>query len=398
MKIVYALGEFPVCFDKSIMLCGPTPRSSSVKSWRPEALKILEILGYDGVVFVPEMVSLDKYGDNTSAIFYDWDRQIKWEYEAMKRSDCVLFWIPRDLKTMPAFTTNDEWGYLKKSGKVVFGAPEDAPKTKYQKYYANLFNVPTSTTLVETIKNAMEMVKNGAMRHDGECKVPLMIWNLNSFQSWYLMQKSNDNKLKDAELLWNFKVGPNKDIIFAYVLWVNIWIEDEKRNKSNEFVFFRTDISSVVLYKKAENFRNTEIVLVKEFRSPVRNGSGMVIENPGGSSFGSILKASEVAAEEVFEETGLRIEPSRFKFHCSKQIAATLSSHVCSLYSVELTNEEMQEVKKAVKEYKIFGNLEDSERTYLLTTTVDELLRRNYVLVDWSMLGMILKVIGEQND
>ena len=39
---------------KSIFLAGPTPRDGNVISWRIEACKILEKLGFDGIVYVPE--------------------------------------------------------------------------------------------------------------------------------------------------------------------------------------------------------------------------------------------------------------------------------------------------------------------------------------------------------
>jgi hypothetical protein len=52
--VVYALEEPPAIFAKSIFLAGPTPRRPEVASWRPDALRILQEAGYDGVVFVPE--------------------------------------------------------------------------------------------------------------------------------------------------------------------------------------------------------------------------------------------------------------------------------------------------------------------------------------------------------
>ena len=39
---------------KSIFLAGPTPREEKVASWRVDAVKKLEELGFDGVVFVSE--------------------------------------------------------------------------------------------------------------------------------------------------------------------------------------------------------------------------------------------------------------------------------------------------------------------------------------------------------
>ena len=39
---------------KSIFLAGPTPRNNSAISWRTNACKPLKLLGFDGVVYVPE--------------------------------------------------------------------------------------------------------------------------------------------------------------------------------------------------------------------------------------------------------------------------------------------------------------------------------------------------------
>ena len=38
----------------SIFLAGPTPRSNDIKSWREEAIKILEQLEFEGIVYIPE--------------------------------------------------------------------------------------------------------------------------------------------------------------------------------------------------------------------------------------------------------------------------------------------------------------------------------------------------------
>src|SRR3989344_6570979 len=99
MNVIYYYDKPPKSFSKSIFLAGPTPRTSDVQSWRPEALKILEEKGYDGVVFVPEK----KPGnDNTK---YSPSLASPWEHKMLDMSDIVLFWVPRDLETLPGFTT-----------------------------------------------------------------------------------------------------------------------------------------------------------------------------------------------------------------------------------------------------------------------------------------------------
>lgn len=111
--------------DKSIFLAGPTPRSIMVKTWRKKAVRILKKMDFDGLVYVPE-----KEDDDHT---YDYDDQVWWEREALHNATVIVFWIPRDTKDLPAFTTNVEFGYwlAKNSDKVLYGRPDNAEKIKY---------------------------------------------------------------------------------------------------------------------------------------------------------------------------------------------------------------------------------------------------------------------------
>lgn len=147
MKVTYALQPL----SKSIFLAGPTPRSADVSSWRPEALTLLrDKLRFEGVVFVPE--SPDGRPHN------EYDHQLSWEWEALNQATIVVFWIPRDLATMPAFTTNVEFGFLVTSGKVVVGAPPDAQKMAYVRAMADRYNVPMFESLEETLAAAVARI------------------------------------------------------------------------------------------------------------------------------------------------------------------------------------------------------------------------------------------------
>lgn len=122
MKINYS-DEIVIKGEKSIFLAGPTPRGKDTLSWRKEACSILKETGFNGVVYVPEYSSWkpkESYVD-----------QAMWEREALTEATIIVFWIPRHLPDMPAFTTNVEFGYWLHSGKVLYGRPDDAEKIKY---------------------------------------------------------------------------------------------------------------------------------------------------------------------------------------------------------------------------------------------------------------------------
>lgn len=122
MQINYSNQEV-IKGKKSIFLAGPTPRDGSIASWRVEACKKLEKLGFDGVVYVPEYSSWSPKAD--------YIEQAMWEREALTEATVILFWIPRSFPDMPALTTNVEFGYWLHTNKVIYGRPNEAPKNKY---------------------------------------------------------------------------------------------------------------------------------------------------------------------------------------------------------------------------------------------------------------------------
>ena len=103
MNINYAQTKLNINTKGSIFLAGPSPRDKDTLSWRPIAINMLEDLGFEGNVFIPEM----EYGWESS---FGYTAQIEWEEKALNKADVIMFWVPRELKKMPAFTTNIEWG------------------------------------------------------------------------------------------------------------------------------------------------------------------------------------------------------------------------------------------------------------------------------------------------
>jgi 8-oxo-dGTP pyrophosphatase MutT (NUDIX family) len=96
-----------------------------------------------------------------------------------------------------------------------------------------------------------------------------------------------------------------------------------------------------------------------------------------------------VAADEAREEVGIELDASRFQEHEVRQLVATMSSHKAHLFSAEITDEELDQLR--AQGGVAYGVIEETELTYVEITTLGE-IRRN-PNVDWSMLGMILQVL-----
>lgn len=382
MNIVYSREPFPKSFSRSIFLAGPTPRTANVPSWRPAALATLQSLGFDGTVFVPE--------DSQLSPRFDYLNQIDWEEQGLNLADAIVFWVPRELETMPAFTTNIEWGTWFDSGKAVLGAPENAPKMGYLNYYANKLNIPRSKTLEGTLSAAIELIGPKQIREGAERKVPARLFQRAPFQQWYQAQKLAGNRLDDVKLWWQFG-NRHSGQPFCWVMQPKIFVTSEDRYKSGEIIISRPDIAAVLAYHRGPTVKECSVVLVREFRSNATTHDGMVHELPGGSSANE-GDLCQVAANELREETNMSFDSSRFNQHPARQCMATMLTHQAALFSIQLTADELTQFKRI--EGQCFGEA-DYERTYVEVRTVDDILSSNDV--DWAHVGMIVSVLTSSN-
>lgn len=145
MKIVYA-GQTTNFDSPGIFLAGPSPRSIEHPNWRPQAIQILKSLQFEGEVYIPltsESGWIDSY-----------EEQIEWELKHLQSATVIVFWIPRDLRQLPGFTTNVEYGMFLKHN-IVLGYPTDAVRMEYLDYLAKKNKVPIFHTLRETLQRAV---------------------------------------------------------------------------------------------------------------------------------------------------------------------------------------------------------------------------------------------------
>lgn len=410
MNVVWALNEPPESYTKSIFLAGPSPRQQDQSNWRADALSILDRMGYDGVVYVP----LPESGIWTR----DYESQVTWEVKNLNRADQIVFWVPRS-ESLPGLTTNVEYGRYFDSGRAVLGFPDTATSMRYLAHIGQISGVPQYGSLEETLAEAVRRCGSGSLRSGGERDIPLNIWNLQHFQSWYWAQTSAGNRLDAAEVLFTFRVGPQKGFVFAFILHVNVHIASEGRNKINEFIFARPDIATVVGYQKpsvshndfrsfAEDtvYRNSaarlldfEIAIIREFRSPARTTDGFIREVPGGSSWKPGTDPFVTMTHELEEETGLgessgfTLDPARLRRVGSRQLCGTLSVHQAHVFAVELTEKEMAFLRSQQDDNVVHGVEADTERTYVEVHRLGDLLASNSNLLDWSVLGQILTAL-----
>ncbi|MCX4682611.1 nucleoside 2-deoxyribosyltransferase domain-containing protein [Streptomyces sp. NBC_01433] len=161
VKLVMAREPLPA--GPSVFLAGPTPdKSAPVPSWRPEAARLL---GEQWTGQTPLTVLSPESRNGERADRYE--TQVDWETDARAAATAILFWIPRDLRTLPGMTTNVEFGLDVSTGRAVLGCPPDCPdpqRNRYLIYVARRNSVPVCTTLTDTAAAALAVVAAAAPR------------------------------------------------------------------------------------------------------------------------------------------------------------------------------------------------------------------------------------------
>jgi hypothetical protein len=146
----------PLPEGASVFLAGPTPRSQDVPSWRPDAVGELSAQWRGPgrlAVLIPEPPS--------GRHWLYFDDQAEWETIAREAATAILFWIPRDLRTLPGFTTNVEFGLDVTTGRAVLGCPPDCPNPERNRYLIWLgrrHGIPVTQTLPATVAAALALI------------------------------------------------------------------------------------------------------------------------------------------------------------------------------------------------------------------------------------------------
>lgn len=149
MQIVYAHERARGSLARSIFLAGPSPRSAADHDWRKEAIRQLYRFDFTGTVFVP-LPSDGVYHET-----YDHRAQVFWELEYLEKAAVRAFWVPRNLKHLPGYTTNVEFGRFSRLSPCVLGYPPEAPGMRYLAIIAEIDRVAVYRTLEDTLRAAI---------------------------------------------------------------------------------------------------------------------------------------------------------------------------------------------------------------------------------------------------
>jgi len=156
VNVVWAREPIPA-EGPSVFLAGPTPRAGrEVPSWRPAAIEELAAQ-WAGTETLTVLTPESRGGVRAA----HYDDQVDWETDARAAAGAIMFWIPRDLVTLPGFTTNVEFGLDVGTGRAVLGCPPDCPnpeRNNYLIYVARRHDVPVRTTLAGTVTAALAVL------------------------------------------------------------------------------------------------------------------------------------------------------------------------------------------------------------------------------------------------
>ncbi|WP_329155885.1 NUDIX hydrolase (plasmid) [Streptomyces sp. NBC_01456] len=312
--------------------------------------------------------------------------RLEWDRTQRARADEIIHWHPQSGPAAEGWPEGDL-----DDGRSVLGCPDGTdPAGRRLRRIAEDLKVPIAETLPQAIALALERIGPGAPRTAGQHDVPLLLWRTPSFRAWLAAQEDAGNTLLGGRISWTFRVGPHRSHVLLWAYAARIHIAAEDRVKDNEVVLGRPDLTSVVAYRPAPRWQDTEIVLVREFRSPARTPDAYIREVPGGSS-AKPGDPRHTAAAEFTEETGLPLSPARLHLAGTRQAAGTLSAHTQTAYAVELSTHELEQLRADTTSH---GNADETEHTHVEVARLADILRPDGPhVVDWTTLAVILQAV-----
>ncbi len=378
-QAVLPLEPIPPAFSASLFVAGvPGP-------WTQVVVAALRQAGWDGVVYLPAP-GLVPDGDASQRTELS-----RWREEALRHSDGVLLWLGDGGQADPWLS--ELWGVWQRSSRVVLGVPKDQPTPDS----ASRLHIPIARTVTEAVEQALAMLRPGHSRRGGERSIPLLLWRSPGFAAWYHALRKAGHRLEEAQLEWSYRSRAAGRPPLLWALRPRVFVVGERRHKSGEVVIGRTDVSASVLYHPSASgdVLDTLVVLVREYRSAVRNRLGFGLMLPGGSAATASERFHDprtTAQREVTEETGLHIDPVQFVpiDAGDRQVAASLASYHCHLFRVLLRDDQLATLQAMASSGKPNG-ANVGERCYVTLRTVRELLASPDL--DWSQLGMVLHAL-----
>lgn len=148
--------------QNSIFLAGPTTKGGRYEdSWRKTACNMLEELGFNGIVYVPE------YNKKTFDSKKDLEKGALWERYALMSAGAIVFYVDRHMPDNPGLTTNVEFGmYLvKKPEQCILCLPETGENNRYLEWLYKTEipeckrNNPVCYTMEDALQEAVDLVK-----------------------------------------------------------------------------------------------------------------------------------------------------------------------------------------------------------------------------------------------
>lgn len=150
MKVIYTT-QYTSIEGYSIFLCGPSARKGQTLNWRQEALDILASIDFQGTVVIPEPQN-GVWRDN-------YDDVVQWEEDYLEQVDKIVFWVCRDTENdIKGLTTNIEFGLYYKTGRVIYGRPDNADNIRNLDWrYTKQYNQPPHDNLRSLLVAATEI-------------------------------------------------------------------------------------------------------------------------------------------------------------------------------------------------------------------------------------------------
>lgn len=317
-------------------------------------------------------------------------------------SDLMVFWIPEDSTGTAFVETMIELGEWYRSGKVLFGCPEQATHLEeLRQLVDSRIDTRTFSTLEDTLRNALHRLGDGAPRSGGDRDVSLDLWRVPHFQKW-----RGDRPLDSLRVLSMRRVNPDRDYPYSCLLRaVRKDIGPDWVQRNHEFLCVPDMVHAIAVHHR-EPVEESTVLLVRSHESSARTTDGRLRTSLAMRRGISPEGERASAVWDLRNRAGILVDETRLHQAGSRQTDGVLTTAHGHLFIYELNDADLQKIRHRIEERRqlqgeapLFAH-EEPDSAIDCEESADEfypvelhrygdLLAPTQDIVDWATLGMI---------
>jgi len=249
LVVVHAGEPLPTTWTACVLLAAPDASAP----WHDEAVELLRQRWREGTGRLVVLSARSPRGGQLSTT------QLAWVETTAAWADEILALEPADAGALPELTPGRRLDARDHSPRLTLAAVGSGDGTAPP--WARQHGGAVLPSLPDAVEAVLARIGRGHERTAGYRQVPLLVARSDAYSSWWVEHREAGSVLEEARVEWIHRADEDADEGISW--WVlRVRLRHRDRSTSQDVVLAHPGLLSVVVYRRAEPWTDTQVVLV----------------------------------------------------------------------------------------------------------------------------------------